>query len=174
VNTRQSRWLKASTAALLIKPEIHGIVRMLGKIDVKLHEEDIRYCALPSDISSITSDQWNNMHDSIALSHLWILGAYELVRTLNQTLATATTSSKEVTDKCLRLKHEFERIRMPLAKLETPKHHHQTDYGVAYAAFDKTYGQGWMVSENDFITRDQLGRGLLEFLEFARTKQKTH
>jgi hypothetical protein len=169
---RNSRWFKVSTTALLMKPEVHGIVRMLGKIDVELHEKDIVYCALRSDIASISSDQWENIHDSIALSHLWILGAYELVRTLSQSLDPATTLPQEVTDKCRQLKHEFERIRMPLAKLETPKYHHTTDYGVAYAGFNETHGLGWMVSGNDFISRDQLGIGMLEFLEFARTKQK--
>ncbi len=169
---RYSRWLKASTAALLIKPQTHEIVRMLGKIDSDLQDKDIEFRVLRSDIASITSDQWQNICDAIALSHLWALGAYELVRTLCQCLRDSSELSKDVKERCKKLKIEFERIRMPLAKLETPDRHHQTDYGVAYAGFNETHGLGWMVSENDFVSREKLGIALLEFLEFARTKQK--
>lgn len=169
---RHSRWLIAATAALLIKPEVHATVRMLGKIDAELHDKNTEFRELRSDIASVTANQWERIHDSAALSHLWILGAYEVVRTLNQSMSAATSFPKEVTARCRELKHTFERIRMPLAKFESPNRHHQTDYGVAYPALSETFGLGWKVTDNNFISRDQLGIELLEFLEYARVSQR--
>ena len=167
-----SRWLIASTAALLIKPEVYGTARMLGKIDVELHDKNTEFRELRNDVASITPSQWEKIHDSAALSHLWILGAFELVRTLNQSLHAETSLPREVTERCRELKHQSERVRMPLAKVEAPNRHHQTDCGVAYLALSATHGLGWKVTDNDFISRDQLGIELLEFLEYARAKQR--
>lgn len=145
---------------------------MLGKIDVELREKDAEFRELRGNIPSVTPIQWEDIHDSIALSHLWVLRAYELVRTLNQSLQATSTLPKEVTDRCRELKHQFERVRMPLAKVEAPKRHHQLDYGVAHPALSANYGLGWKVSEDDFVSRDQLGTDLLEFLEYVRAKQR--
>jgi hypothetical protein len=94
------------------------------------------------------------------------------VRTLHQSLRAETSLPKEVTERCRDLKHQFERVRMPLAKVEAPDRHHQTDYGVAYPALSATLGLCWKVTDDDLISRDQLGIELLEFLEYARAKQR--
>jgi hypothetical protein len=172
MSTRESRWLTASTAAFLIEPKARGIVRMLGRFDVDLYAKNSKFRELRNDVASISPAQCEEINDSIALSHLWVLGAYELVRTLSQRLDAPTMSPNEVKERCRSLKHQFERIRMPLAKLEAPKRHHQSDYGVAYPALSAALGLCWKVADGDFISRDQIGTELLEYLEYARFVQR--
>ena len=166
-----SRWKFASNAALLVRRELAQTVRMLGKLDATLARQNTSFKKLREDVSSITPEQWEGIHDAIALSHLWVLGAYELVRVLHATLKSVSSTPKAVEDRCGSLKRSFERIRMPLAKLQTPRHHSQSDFGVAYPAFKQELGLVWMVADNAPISRDDLGRDLLEFLEFLRAAQ---
>lgn len=165
-----TRWKQASTATLLIKPELAGTVRMLGKIDADLNDQNTSFRALRSDIGSITPAQWEVIYDAAALSQLWILGAYELVRTLHQALRTTHSLSVNAEERCGSLKRSFERLRMPIAKLEPPARHHQDDYGVAYPALSAAQGLVWKVADNALISRDDLGLELLEFLECARAE----
>lgn len=52
-------------------------------------------------------------------AHLWLLGAYELVRVLSQRLRERPElASDESIEKVNEAKRAFERVRIPLAKLE--------------------------------------------------------
>ena len=60
-----------------------------------------------------------------------------------------------------RLKHRFERIRIPLAKMELARRH-PTDDPIAYPAINLELGVASQVAEDTFITRRELSDALLD------------
>jgi hypothetical protein len=105
------------------------------------------------------------LSDLLMYSRLWVLGAYELVRVIDQA-CTETPNifkghfHKEIKD----LKQCFARIRMPLAKLEPAKNHKNTDGPIAFPVLHGNLGVGWKVSPKTVITRQELSDQLLELL----------
>ena len=59
---------------------------------------------------------------------------------------------------------------MPLAKMEAAKAHKNTDSKIAFSVLDTTKGIAWQVSQDVFITRQDLADRLLAALEDARSK----
>lgn len=91
---------------------------MLGRIDAALQQSDAKYLQWRLDLGHLTSSQWEELHDSMATAHLWVLGAYELIRTLDELLRSRSdAASRELRQKSLAVKRQFERVRVPLAKL---------------------------------------------------------
>lgn len=112
------RWRRASNEVLLLKPEAAGATSMLGRIDAALQQSDAKYLQWRLDLGHLTSSQWEELHDSMATAHLWVLGAYELIRTLDELLRSRSdAASRELRQKSLAVKRQFERVRVPLAKL---------------------------------------------------------
>nr|BBJ03346.1 hypothetical protein YBY_11940 [Marinobacter nauticus] len=59
----------------------------------------------------------------------------------------------------------FERLRIPLAKLEASKRHKKTDYDVPYAGVG-VRGLGWQVSDDTIIYQEDLSEQL--FVMFSK------
>ncbi len=98
-----------------IDGRLPAIVRALGRLDSFLRSEDRKT------IEDADNDipNFNIIEDYLALSQLWIFGAYELLRSLDQKLKKGIP--KIPADACKNahdLKLRFARIRMPLAKFE--------------------------------------------------------
>src|SRR5438309_11582933 len=116
---RFQRWVDASSAAGAIEPFMIPLVQGLGRFDCRLIEEDARFSALNQEQSSSLQES-TRLADRLALSYFWVLAAYELVRTLDQRWRTgATTLPNESGNRVAVLKRRMERLRIPLAKMET-------------------------------------------------------
>ena len=63
------------------------------------------------------------------------------------------------------LKYEFERIRIPLAKMEPARRHADTDSKIAYPALNSNFGISWRVSEEKYVVRRELSDNLLILIE---------
>lgn len=100
------------------------------------------------------------------LSRFWVLGAYELVRTIERQLRPAPgEQSSDIHVAAVELKRRFERLRIPLAKYE-PARRHPEDWPVAYPDLNKaTALVGWWVAPEQFVSRRELADALLDFLE---------
>lgn len=99
-------------------------------------------------------------------SYLWVLSAYELIRTVDQACSKDNTIygaalSQEIKD----YKHEIERLRVPLAKVEPAKRHKSTDFAMAYPLWINDREVAWQVSATNTISRKRLSDGLLTLLE---------
>ena len=98
-------------------------------------------------------------------AYLWVLGAYEIVRTISQFSDKAeNTALSTHKDEIRALKHKFELVRMPLAKFEASRKN-PDGYTFAWPIVDKQKGTGWLISEGSYITRRELSDEFLELMK---------
>ncbi|TNE99365.1 MAG: hypothetical protein EP322_03370 [Bacteroidetes bacterium] len=89
-------------------------------------------------------------------AHLWVLGAYEVIRMLSQRVREDSTLTSDAAIKAIQsTKKLFERVRIPIAKLEASKRHQKTDYQVALPGMGPN-GIAWKVSDDVIISQEAL------------------
>jgi len=167
-NTRFNRWVKASPG---LAPADHFLAFMsqeVGRLDSRLSEENSRFIDLSPE-EKATIENSIKLTDLMMYSRLWILAAYELIRTLDEMCRNNSNlfdgnSHTEIYE----LKHSFARIRMPLAKLQPADKHKNTDGPIAQPILHRKLGVGWQVSRDVVITRQELSENLLGLLEKLR------
>jgi len=143
-------------------------IQGLGRLDHDLVVGDARFLCL-SEERRATENESLALNYRITLSYLWVLGAYEVVRTIDQRCReNASAISHETSKSASALKIKFERLRILLAKFEPAKRHRETDSKVAYPALNLDYGIAWLVEADTFISRKMLSDELLTFLECLR------
>ena len=103
--------------------------------------------------------------DRRTLSYLWVLGAYEVVRTMHE---RAVAANDAMAGKIGNVKHRFERVRIPLAKMEPARRHKDTDSPIAYPAIHRDLGIAWQLTADEFVTRRELSDAMLELLTELR------
>ena len=165
--TRNQRWKRSSIALLQIEPFMMHTVVELGRIDSDLFVKDIGFRKLRTTLEG-SSDEWVQLTESITLAYLWVLGTYEVIRTIDQRYKELGLSAER--ERSLKLKQIFERLRIPLAKLEPAKRHKETDFSFAYPALNESHGIAWKVSDTTVISRGELSSAFLEFLESLRSE----
>jgi hypothetical protein len=172
---RYQRWIDASSAASAVEPFMVPLVQGLGRFDCHLINEDARFAALNQEQSSSARER-TLLSDRVTLSYLWVLAAYELVRTIDQRWRTgATTLPDEFGSRVTALRRRMERMRVPLVKLETARRF-PTDSTLAYPTISRDFGVAWHIAQDTYITRRELSDQLLNFLadlEKRRTSKKT-
>jgi len=167
---RYVRWVNASKVLEKVRPYMLVVAQGLGRLDAKLISEDAGPPQAPGDPVAATAEGLRLM-DHLTLSYLWVLGAYELVRTIDQRCREdRSLFPHQTTAHLTTLKHQFERLRIPLAKMEPAKRYRQTDGPIAFPAIHQTRGLAWQVSPNHFIPRRDLSDAFLAFLEQASTQ----
>jgi hypothetical protein len=135
------------------------VVQGVGPLDSLLIPADEHFNQL-SQKERETIEESMLLTDRFTLSYLWILGAYELIGTLDQRYRENSRSDDHAT-RTRELKHRFERIRIPLAKMELARRH-PTDDPIAYPAINLELGVASQVAEDTFITRRELSDALLD------------
>lgn len=140
------RWIREEKDKI-IPSRIQG----LGLIDAYL------YGANKFDINDINDKLIVNEYDIPNFdyininSYLWVLGVYELFRMIDQRLNEnenlALADSKLAINEA---KKQFQRIRVPLAKLEPSNKFKKTDYDVPALGGDN-HQLGWNLNENQII-----------------------
>lgn len=165
--TRYNRWKMASFALLQFEPFLAQTLQQLGKIDASLYEKDGRYREIRVR-NDAKPGEWDELFESTTLAYLWVLGAYEVIRTVDQRFRELGLHAAGQYKQSTTIKHSFERVRIPLAKLEPANRHKSTDKGFAYPTLNASHGLGWTVAEGVVISRGELSTELLEFLEGLR------
>ena len=166
---RYNRWSKASHATAPFEHFMSIIVQGLGRLDCQLIQEDSRYCHL-SGAEQQTVTESIKLTDRFTLSYLWVLGAYELVRTMDQRARdNASLIAAPLPQRLKDLKRSFERLRIPLAKMEPAKAHKGTDSPIAFPALHRELGISWQLTLAPFVSRRELSDALLGFLEDVRS-----
>jgi hypothetical protein len=108
----------------------------------------------------------------LTLSYLWVLGAYEIVRTLDQRTREASAGTPSpVAERITATKHLFERVRIPLAKFKAARRN-PNDSPIAYPAVSPVHGIAWLVADNSFISRRQLSDAFLALLSDLRAERE--
>lgn len=168
------RWVLASHAIGKIGADPLGgyiayEIQSLGRTDIRLREEYRGIEALfrqPEEEPSFALD------DYLDLSRLWVLGAYELVRSLDGCIAAGLWSPPaDIADQMKKVKRMFAAVRIPLAKFEPAGGRKATPGDlIAEPVFVPREGAAWNIgaSSPEIVTRAELADALLELLEAAR------
>jgi hypothetical protein len=159
-SSRFHRWVSASHRLARYEPFMVPTVQGLGRLDDLLAAKDARYVA----DEGYLSENYGilDLSDHITLSYLWVLGAYEIVRVLHQRERGSDSPLAISINVLLR---QFARLRMPLAKFEPAERHEKTDSHIAYPVLNSAHGIAWQVSEDTYISREELAVQFLRLLE---------
>lgn len=163
---RNTRWRRASHGLHLIEPHLVDTVRALGRIDADLFGRDVRYQKIDEE-SPATNAEWEEIAEhSVPMGYLWVLGAYEVIRTLDGMFRKNSDQfqAQQHLD-TEQLKIKFERVRIPLAKLEPARRFKDTDYRFAMPTLIRGRGLGWTVSKEVLVSRGELSTQFLDYLE---------
>ncbi len=106
-----------------------------------------------------------------AVTGFWVMAGYELVRTLREGLKGAKhwRWCKVNLDHIDAVVHQFEPVRMPLAKLQPPKNKnlHPVVYHFPRTVWGADDALGWEVAPGRDVTRRELSDALLKLIEEA-------
>lgn len=159
-NNRISRWFTSLCALQKIDTNIPSVVRQLAKLDNKLIEWGKKH----DPKSRIEAGTLDDFEEYLIISYLWVLGAYEIIRTIHQRCKEKNIFSQEILKKVKETKEYFTRIRVPLAKLEASKKYKHIDCSTALP-HNTQLGIGWLLGNGQCILRRNLSDKFLELLE---------
>ena len=167
------------------------VVRGLARLDARLVVEDRWAASLFRQESRLEADQ-DRYDDHVTVSQLWVLGSYELLRTFVEQFNKKEKTDKNAHEKLQRkikklnkvqgqekikilvfkrdpiliraekLLKEFERLRMPMAKLQVAKSF-KSDNPIARPGLSGS-GVGWATSAETFISRVELADKMIVVL----------
>ncbi|MBC8552436.1 MAG: hypothetical protein H8D23_22640 [Candidatus Brocadiales bacterium] len=153
---RYASWIELSTHIIRVEKAMVPIINALGNKDCDLVERDSE--ALDLALEAENDIGANSELDMIITdSYLWILGMYELVRSLHQIArAGHALLNEEAIAILAELDGAYRRVRIPLAKLEPARGYEDTDWSEVLPILEPGEGIGWQLSEKDFVTRRSL------------------
>ena len=146
------------------------LVQQLGRMDARLIQADetwpYRFFG-----KKLSYEDSTDLHEHITQSYLWVLGAYEFLRTLCDRVRSDAEEKtpEEVRNILLDTKRRFARVRMPLAKMEPASKYSNEDGPIAYPGMKRGAGVAWQLNPNAIVTRRELSDALLEALERRRS-----
>lgn len=164
---RFEKWVVLSRCVQRVEPFMMVAIQGLGRLDSELATADREFLQM-SEEERIRFQVENPLElaDRVTRSYLWVLGAYEIIRALDQRCRLGVISATEAQSRIAReTKHRFERIRMPLAKFEAALRHVDTDSSVAFPALHLTQGVAWRVADETFVSREALAQDFRSLLE---------
>ena len=161
---RNKRWIKVSHKFEFFNPLVATTIQGLGSLDSKLIIEDENLIK-----TGKPKNPWGDLKDLFTLSYLWVLGAYELIRSIEQKSKDDSLFFQGFKQDLKNVKLDFARIRIPLSKFEPASSHSDTDYSFAYPVLVSGLGLGWKISEQFWISRRELADKLLILFEKMST-----
>lgn len=157
------RWRNASWSLAGIFPPLMLVVQQLGILDIQLRQIDefIEPYALKR------QDPTNfDMTMHLTQSYLWVLGIYEIARSVSQcSVDNPDLFLESDKPRITSLKQDIARLRVPLAKFEPVNKHRKTDYAFPMPGMSKDRGTVWAVSHDAVISRSQLANSFLDVYE---------
>lgn len=169
---RYARWVSVSHSVDTLEPGLAVFIQGLGKIDAQLVFEDMIFKAMPAEKRG-AFEEAIKLTDRFTMSQLWVLGAYEIVRTLSQRAKEKPKAiTKRLASRIHSAKRAFERLRIPLAKLEPANRHKKTDFPIARPALHKEQGISWRVAQRAFVPRRKLSDSLYTLLSAIQEHQE--
>lgn len=107
-------------------------------------------------------------------AHLWVLGAYELVRMISQRVREDESLTTDAAIETIhKTKKQFERVRIPLAKLEASRKNRKTDFNIAYAGIGPD-GLAWKVADDYIISQEYLSDLLHKMMATIWPREHNH
>jgi len=157
---RHRIWIDLSPKLGKIEQFMVPVIEGLGKIDSYLVLEDKKFSTLTQKETEALKI-FSTLTDRFTLSYLWVLGVYELVRTLDRRYK----GDNNIVTKIKKLKSKLARLRIPLAKMEAERKYKSTDFPIAYPLMRRQYGISWQISKDVVISRRELSDQLVDLLK---------
>lgn len=166
-NDRQSEWMNSSFTFMGVEMLLLGEVQALGELDIELIEELHKI-----KINSKLEEDLKIKRRYLLLSKLWVLGAYELIRFLNEINKKRSSLRDNTKQKLNEVLTNFTKVRVPLAKFQKAGKDKTLYDGVADSFIDSNKGVGWKVYSHtktelkeEIFYRNELGDLLLDLLK---------
>lgn len=110
------------------------------------------------------------LSEHYALSGLWVLGAYELCRTLHEYAKDKKNKGSRYepyVDSIKSFKEQLAAVRMPMAKLQKPKKGRKEapEASVAWPAFTPGKGVAWEIGDGIAVARQTLSDRFLSLIK---------
>ena len=154
---RYAEWVRLSHRLSPFEAFMIVAVQGLGKIDAQLTAQDQEFLSVRTENeSSIESSL--ELTDRFTQSYLWVLGAYEIIRAVDQRCRENAPSciDASLVEAIKATKVFFERVRVPLAKFEAANKFKNTDSAIAFPALHPGDGIAWRVAHDIYITRQSM------------------
>lgn len=171
---RRTQWIESSWGLIHVEMLVVHKAQGLGILDVELIKE---YPKLKID-SKLKSDLYKKCRH-ILLSDLWVMGAYELIRFINDKNKSKNIFKENTKTKLKEALTKFSNIRVPLVKFQKPGDK-RLYRGLADSYFDPIKGVGWKVHsfskreiKTEKLYRKDLGDDLLELLKLITVDIRT-
>lgn len=156
---RRNKWITCQDTLERIHKLMVVPYQGIALIDAQLVVEDKNV------INGNPTEFKGDLGPHLTQSYLWVLGAYEIIRTISQYVDSDQDEDlKAYKDEIRVLKHKFERLRVPLAKFEAARKT-PDGYTYAYPVIDTALGTCWRISSNEVISRRELSDEFLQLME---------
>lgn len=173
---RKSEWMNSSFTFMGVEMLLLGEVQALGELDVELIEELHKIKT-----NSKLEEDLKIKRRYLLLSKLWVLGAYELIRFLNDINKKRNSLSENTKIKLNEVLTTFTKVRVPLAKFQKAGKDKTLYDGVADSFIDSNKSVGWKIYSHtktglkeETFYRNELGNSLLDLLkEIKKDIEKT-
>ena len=159
------KWIKLSQKLGLFEEFLMVSVQGLGRLSLQLDEIDKRIVNDLVNRKAPTIGSSLELSNAFTLSHLWVLGAYEVIRTTWELAKVEYENGaleEDVFNKITEAKKYFARIRIPLAKMKPWKKSYSP---IAYPTLDTKRGIAWHIAREEFVSRKELAEVLLELAD---------
>lgn len=160
---RKSKWIDNSIGLMHIEMLLVGNAQGLGILDVELIEE---FPKLKIN-SQLDEDRLRKLRH-ITLSELWVMGAYELVRLINDINKKRNFLKENAREELKIVLTNFTNIRIPLTKFQKQGEKRLYSKIATKNLFDSDKGIGWSLydgKEKEVVYRRDLGDLLLKLLD---------
>lgn len=163
---RNKRWVDCSHSIGVHHFWSVSTLQHLGSLDARLIKDDIEVAK-----TGYPKTPTFELGDHITASYLWVLGMYELVRTLDQFAKQEESPLNNVSAEINSYKRRINRLRIPLAKMEAAGSN-RDDSPIAYPGVNQDHGMAWQLGEDTWITRRELSDEALALFEFIDSQKK--
>ena len=161
INFRLQEWYDHSITLTEINPMMVIVSQRLGRLDYKLNS-DIEY--IPQSLANVScEEELMSYWDNDIYSYLWVLGMYELVRSIDQYFSR-NIKDANIKNHVKQTKILFERVRMPLAKFEPAKRFPKNEWGDVIG-LHTTQGVTWCINPGENVSRNELSDAYLNLLK---------
>ncbi|HAS0712954.1 TPA: hypothetical protein I3288_000259 [Enterobacter hormaechei subsp. steigerwaltii] len=160
---RNKRWVDCSHAIAVHNQWSVVTLQHLGTLDSRLINDDAELIR-----TGYPKNPMHDLSDHITSSYLWVLGVYELVRTLDQFARSDSSPLNHVRGEIQTYKRKINRLRIPLAKMEAASSN-TDDSPIAYPGLNQALGLAWQLNEHDWVTRRELSDEALALFEFIKS-----
>jgi hypothetical protein len=172
INRDTQHGVRAAKALGPIIPGHVWLTERLGEIDARLvvaeaarhaASERARGRGRDREKFDLVMRDLDELNQRVAMAVLWVFGAYEVIRTLDESLGTGQRQlPKSIRNRVTSLKNRFARVRMPLAKLQ-PEYRHPNEYSIAPVVVRQSIG--WRIADRYTVSRRSLSDALLGLLQ---------